>query len=112
MHIVYAQVESSQGMGLTQKALLCAAINLLVNTAHTPEVGQTGFLSSSLESVCVDVNIYTVDVNTSRTPEEGAHSPSWPNRLIFIIIIILVQPKRLHERRHNQLMQCNGETSS
>jgi hypothetical protein len=30
-------------------------------------------------------------VNTSRTPEEGAHSPSsWPNRLNIIIIIIIV----------------------
>jgi hypothetical protein len=32
------------------------------------------------------VNTYTMDVNTSRTPEEGAYSPSWPNRLILIII--------------------------
>jgi hypothetical protein len=30
-----------------------------------------------------------LDVNTSRTLEEGAHSPSWPNGLIIIIIIIL-----------------------
>jgi hypothetical protein len=29
-------------------------------------------------------------VNTSRTPEEGAHSPSWPNRLIIISIIIVI----------------------
>jgi hypothetical protein len=31
-----------------------------------------------------------VDVNTSHTPEEGAHSPSWPNGLIIIVIIIIV----------------------
>jgi len=31
-----------------------------------------------------------IDVNTSRTPEEGAHSPSWPNGLIIIIIIIII----------------------
>jgi len=31
---------------------------------------------------------YSVDVNSSRTPEEGAHSPSLPNRLIIIIIFI------------------------
>jgi flagellar basal body-associated protein FliL len=26
----------------------------------------------------------------SHTPEEGAHSPSWPNGLIIIIIIIII----------------------
>jgi hypothetical protein len=35
------------------------------------------------------VNTYAVDVYTSRTPEEGAHSLSWPNGLIIIIIIII-----------------------
>ena len=30
---------------------------------------------------------YVIDVNTSYTPEEGAHSPSWPNGLILIIIM-------------------------
>jgi len=30
---------------------------------------------------------YAIDVDTSCTPEEGAHSPSGPNRLIIIIII-------------------------
>jgi hypothetical protein len=29
-------------------------------------------------------------VNTSRAPEEGAHSPSWPSGLIIIIIIIVI----------------------
>jgi len=28
-----------------------------------------------------------VDVNTSHTPEDGAHSPSWPNGLTIIINI-------------------------
>jgi hypothetical protein len=32
------------------------------------------------------VKTYVIDVNTSRTFEDGAHSPSWPNGLIFIII--------------------------
>jgi hypothetical protein len=32
------------------------------------------------------VKTYAVNVNTSRTPEEGAHSPSWTNELIIIII--------------------------
>jgi hypothetical protein len=37
------------------------------------------------------VKAYTVYVNTSRTPEEGAHSPNWPKgRIIIIIIIILI----------------------
>jgi hypothetical protein len=31
-----------------------------------------------------------VDVNTSRTPKDGAHSPSWPNGLFTIIIIIII----------------------
>jgi|AntRauMFilla1563_2_1112583.scaffolds.fasta_scaffold84250_1 hypothetical protein len=31
-----------------------------------------------------------IDVNKARTPEEGAHSPSWPNGLIIIIIMILI----------------------
>jgi hypothetical protein len=30
-----------------------------------------------------------VDVDTYHTPEEGIHSPSWPNGLIIIIIIII-----------------------
>jgi hypothetical protein len=32
------------------------------------------------------VKLYVVDVNTSRTPEESAYSPSWPNRLFLIIM--------------------------
>jgi type IV secretory pathway component VirB8 len=36
------------------------------------------------------VKTYAVDVNTSRTPGEGAHSPSWPNELIIIIIILII----------------------
>jgi hypothetical protein len=31
-----------------------------------------------------------IDVNKSHTLEEGAHSPSWPNRLIVIIIILVI----------------------
>jgi hypothetical protein len=31
-----------------------------------------------------------IDVNTSQTPEEGAHNLSWLNGLIIIIIIIIV----------------------
>jgi hypothetical protein len=32
----------------------------------------------------------TVDVNTFCAPEEGAHSPSWPNGPIIIIITIII----------------------
>jgi hypothetical protein len=31
-----------------------------------------------------------IDVDTSFTPEENAHSPSCPNGLIVIIIIIII----------------------
>jgi hypothetical protein len=30
---------------------------------------------------------YVVDVNISCVPEEGVHSPGWPNGLIIIIVI-------------------------
>jgi hypothetical protein len=36
------------------------------------------------------VKTYAIDVNTSHTPEEGAHSPSRPNGLIIIVIIIII----------------------
>jgi hypothetical protein len=36
------------------------------------------------------VTTHAIDVNTSRTPEEGAQSPSWPNRLLINIIIIII----------------------
>jgi hypothetical protein len=36
------------------------------------------------------VKAYATDVNTSHTPKEGAHSPSWPTGLILIIIIISI----------------------
>jgi hypothetical protein len=36
------------------------------------------------------VKAYAIDVNTSHTPQEGAHSPSWPTGLILIIIISIV----------------------
>jgi len=29
-------------------------------------------------------------VNTSPTPEEGAHSLNWPNRLLIIIVVMIV----------------------
>jgi hypothetical protein len=34
--------------------------------------------------------IYAADVNKSRVPEKGAHSPSWQNGLIIIISILFV----------------------
>jgi hypothetical protein len=33
----------------------------------------------------MSVKTYTVAVNPSRTPEEGAHSPSWQKRLVIVI---------------------------
>jgi hypothetical protein len=36
------------------------------------------------------VKTYVIYVNTSRTPEEGAQSPSWPDGLFIIIIIIII----------------------
>jgi hypothetical protein len=39
--------------------------------------------------VSLYVKKYAVDVNTSRTPEEGAHSPSWPNGLMMMMMISL-----------------------
>jgi flagellar basal body-associated protein FliL len=36
------------------------------------------------------VETYAVDVNTSRTPEDDAQSPRWPNGLIIIIICIII----------------------
>jgi hypothetical protein len=41
---------------------------------------------------------YVIDVNTSHTPDEGAHSPSWPNELIVIIIKRLYNPSATHAR--------------
>jgi hypothetical protein len=37
------------------------------------------------------VKTYEVDVNTSRAPEEGGHSPSWPNGLLIIFMLVSVQ---------------------
>ena len=76
--------------------------------APTAQVGQTGLLSSDLHCIIIIcygcflplmrisrllndgrgyVKSYAVDVNTSRTPEEGTNSsPSWPNGLIIFII--------------------------
>jgi hypothetical protein len=34
------------------------------------------------------VKTYVIDVNTSSIPEEGSYSPSWPNGVIIIIIIL------------------------
>jgi hypothetical protein len=36
----------------------------------------------------IDVNTYVIDVNMSHSPKEGAYSPSWPNKLVIIIIIL------------------------
>jgi hypothetical protein len=36
------------------------------------------------------VKTYVIDLSTSHTPLEGAHSPSWSNGLIIIIIIIII----------------------
>jgi|AntRauMFilla1563_2_1112583.scaffolds.fasta_scaffold313371_1 hypothetical protein len=33
---------------------------------------------------------YVIDVDTSCTPEEGAHGQNWPYGLILIIIVIVV----------------------
>jgi hypothetical protein len=36
------------------------------------------------------VETYAVDVIKSRTPEDGAHGPSWPNGMIILIIITII----------------------
>jgi hypothetical protein len=36
------------------------------------------------------VKTYVIDVNTSRTPEEGTNSPSWLKGLLIIIIILIL----------------------
>jgi len=36
------------------------------------------------------VKTYVIDVATSHTPEEGFHSPSWPNGLINIVVIVII----------------------
>jgi hypothetical protein len=51
---------------------------------------QNRFGLAPQDRLCVNIKGYVktrvVDVvNTSRTPEEVAHSPSWPNGLIIII---------------------------
>jgi hypothetical protein len=50
--------------------------------------GFTSHLSCTivLKSSTICDAITTIGVNTSRAPEEGAHSPSWPNVLIIILI--------------------------
>jgi hypothetical protein len=42
------------------------------------------------------VKTYAIDANTSRAPKDGAHSPSWPNRLIIIIIVIIRRVSRTY----------------
>jgi hypothetical protein len=34
--------------------------------------------------------LYEINVNTSHSPKEGAHSPRWPDGLVIIIIIIII----------------------
>jgi hypothetical protein len=41
-------------------------------------------------SVKGDMKTHVIDGDISRTPEEGAHTPSWPNGLLIIIIIIII----------------------
>jgi hypothetical protein len=45
-------------------------------------------LSPNVMNIIQHPYMMVVDVNTSHTPEKGAHSPSWPNGLIIIVIII------------------------
>jgi hypothetical protein len=42
------------------------------------------------------VKTYAVDVNTSRTPEEGAHIPNYSNKLIITIIIVYARLNTSH----------------
>jgi hypothetical protein len=46
------------------------------------------------------VKLYAVDVNTVQVTEEGGHSPSWPNGLVFIIIIIIIITKPHAQKSH------------
>jgi hypothetical protein len=47
---------------------------------------EKGILLNIIRLIICMQAFYMIDVNTSRTPEEGAHSPSWPNGLIVVII--------------------------
>jgi hypothetical protein len=49
----------------------------------------------------VNVQTHAVNVNPAQTPEEGAHSPSWPNEPIIIIktkakTTLSARPLRVH----------------
>jgi hypothetical protein len=37
------------------------------------------------------VKTVVIDADTSRTPEEGAHSPSWPNGVILLLLLLLLR---------------------
>jgi hypothetical protein len=51
-----------------------------------------------------DVKTYATDVNTSRAPEKGAHSPSWPN-----VLIIIDTCRNLGKRNHfNNVLFINA----
>jgi len=56
------------------------------------------------------VKIYAIYVNTSRTPEEGAHSPSLPNGLIIIIIIIIQGSWRYEGTVQDGIRALNNQT--
>jgi hypothetical protein len=47
---------------------------------------------------------YLINVNTSRTLEEGAHSPSWPNGIIIISITLKPRPPNNYKGVFNTLL--------
>jgi hypothetical protein len=78
---------------------LHALLELLDALYWTPtaQVGQTGLFSSSSftgttgavdSSFAAHAPLKTdvIDVDMSRTSEEGAHSPSWPNGLVLLLL--------------------------
>jgi len=56
----------------------------VLNEDDCPDSSVRGYVKTNL-----------IDVDTSRTPEGGAHSPSWPKELIRLLLLLIYDPSIL-----------------
>jgi hypothetical protein len=66
--------------------------NAIIDVARRGEGGLKRTPTAQVGQMCLLSSSYAIDVNTSRTPEEGAHSPKLAKRAYY------------HHHHHTQLM--------
>jgi len=64
-----------------------------------------------IASLIRDILRSVIDVSTSHTPEDGTHSPSWPNGLTLIINIVIIRDYVLKSTSRSEIKDSKAKSN-